>query len=387
LNRLIIFLSFFAFVLSCKAQNSDNATIQLGAEQMTEYLPMLKRQKVALVVNQTSVINNTHLLDTLLKRHIKIVKIFAPEHGFRGNADAGESVKDGKDIKSGLPIVSLYGSNKKPTRDQLKGVDVIIFDIQDVGTRFYTYLSTMHYILEAAAENDKKVIVLDRPNPNGMYVDGPVLKETQRSFVGMHPIPIVHGMTFGELAHMINGEGWLHNGITCDLSVIRCKNYTHKYRYALPVKPSPNLPNDLAIALYPSLCLFEGTVISVGRGTQAPFTQIGHPLFKGMPHRFTPKSIDGMSKYPKYENQVCYGIKFQRAKHEFTLSYLIDFYNIYNGDEPYFNDYFNKLAGNETLQQQIMSGMTEEEIKATWQEDLNSFKAKRKRYLLYEDFE
>jgi len=387
LNRLILSLSFLIICLSCQSQPADpKPEIEVGASQFDEYLPLINDKKVGLVVNQTSVIGETHLVDTLLSLDIDIRKVFAPEHGFRGKADAGEAVKDGIDTRTQLSIISLYGSNKKPSADQLADLDVIIFDIQDVGARFYTYISTMHYVMEAAAENNKQVIILDRPNPNGMYVDGPILEKEFQSFVGMHPIPIVHGLTVGELAKMINGEGWLKDGVTCDLQVIACKNYTHGMEYPLPIKPSPNLPNDLSIKLYPSLCLFEGTVISVGRGTYSPFQQIGHPSFEGMPHSFEPKSIEGMSKYPKYENEVCYGKNFedQNTKRAFTLQYLIDFYNIYNAEEPYFNSFFNKLAGNATLQKQIKSGMTEEEIKASWKEDLEAYMKMRGRYLVYE---
>ncbi|MTI23376.1 exo-beta-N-acetylmuramidase NamZ family protein, partial [Fulvivirga kasyanovii] len=302
-----------------------------GAYQTGDYLSLIKDKKVALVVNQTSMVGTSHLVDTLLSLRVNLKKVFAPEHGFRGDADAGETVKSGVDVKTNLPIVSLYGDNKKPTASQLVDVDVIIFDIQDVGTRFYTYISTMHYMMEACAENNKLMIILDRPNPNGMYVDGPVLKPAYQSFVGMHPIPVLHGLTVGELAKMINGEGWLKNKIQCDITVIPVKNYSHKNHYSLPVKPSPNLPNDLSIKMYPSLCLFEGTVISVGRGTYKPFQQIGHPDFKDMPHSFTPKSIEGMAKNPRYEGQQCHGIDFSQVDFNggFSLTYLIDFYQKY----------------------------------------------------------
>ncbi|MDX1628714.1 MAG: DUF1343 domain-containing protein, partial [Fulvivirga sp.] len=354
-----------------------------------QYLPMIKNKNVALVVNQTSMVGQAHLVDTLLSLNISIKKVFAPEHGFRGDIDRGKTIKDGMDAKTDLPIVSLYGSSKKPSVAQLKDIDVLIFDIQDVGARFYTYISTMHYVMEAAAENGKKVIVLDRPNPNGMYVDGPVLKMEFQSFVGMHPIPVVHGLTVGELAKMINGEGWLNNGITCNLEVISCEGYKHSDRYSLPVKPSPNLPNDLSIKWYPSICLFEGTVISVGRGTQQPFQQIGHPSFKGMPHRFTPKDMAGMQINPVYEGKVCYGLNLakEKLKYPFTLKYLIDFYNIYHDREPFFNreNFFNKLAGNDMLLKQIKSGMKEKEIRATWKEDLKAYKQMREKYLLYKE--
>lgn len=397
-NRLILFLSFFIGFISCQAQPTDKqpassptveSNITVGAEQFGRYLPILLGKKVGLVVNQTSMVGTTHLADTLLALDVDVRKVFAPEHGFRGEADAGATVKDGIDTKTNLPVISLYGRNKKPTSAQLEDIDVLIFDIQDVGTRFYTYISTMHYVMEAAAENNKEVVILDRPNPNGMYVDGPVLDMEFQSFVGMHPIPVVHGLTVGELAKMIIGEKWLSTPNRLNLNIIRCQGYDHKMSYSLPVKPSPNLPNDLAIKLYPSLCLFEGTVVSVGRGTYKPFQQIGHPNFKGMPHQFTPASIKGMSTNPPYEGETCYGIDFtdKEVNYKFTLQYLIDLFNIYKGDEPYFNDYFNKLAGNDELQKQLEAGLTEKEIRQTWQKKLAEYKEMRKKYLLYEDFE
>nr|WP_245558480.1 DUF1343 domain-containing protein [Fulvivirga imtechensis] len=367
------------------SQPEDPQLLLTGAEQTNEYLPMLKGKKIGMVVNHTSVIGKTHLVDSLLSLDIRIQKVFAPEHGFRGDADAGEKVKDGIDIATQLPIISLYGNNKKPSVEQLQGIDLVIFDIQDVGTRFYTYISTMHYVMEACAENDIKMLILDRPNPNGMYVDGPVLKPEFQSFVGLHPIPILHGLTVGELAQMINGEGWLNNSIKCDLKVIPVKNYSHDEDYSLPVKPSPNLPNGLSVKMYPSLCLFEGTVISVGRGTYKPFQQIGHPQFTDMAHQFTPKSIDGMSKYPPYEGQTCYGISFEDTDFEggFTLKYIIDFYKKYGG-EDYFNNFFDKLAGTDQLKQQIKKGISEEEIRKSWAPDLEQYRKMREKYLLYE---
>lgn len=389
MNRVIIFLSFLITFFSCSAgQTAKPGEITPAAHLIDEYLPLIKDKKVALVVNQTSVIGTTHLVDTLLALGVSIKKVFAPEHGFRGDADAGEKIKDGIDPKTQLPIVSLYGSNRKPTPEQVEDIDVVIFDVQDVGTRFYTYISTMHYVMETCAENNKEVIVLDRPNPNGMYVDGPVLDPAFKSFVGMHPIPILHGLTVGELAQMINGEKWLENDLKCDLTVIPVKNYSHQDTYSLPVKPSPNLPNDLSIVLYPSLCLFEGTAISVGRGTYKPFQQIGHPQFTDMPHQFTPKSIDGMAKNPRYEGETCYGINFDKTPFSggFSLEYLIAFAKKYEGDD-FFNNFFNKLAGTDELKQQIKNGLSAEEIRATWQKELEEYQAKRKKYLLYEDFQ
>ena len=316
--------------------------IQVGAAQLDELLPKLSNQRVALVVNQTSMIGKTHLVDSLQKRGVNIKKIFSPEHGFRGDADAGETVKDGTDTKTNLPVVSLYGNNKKPSAQQLEDVDIVIFDIQDVGVRFFTYISSLHYLMEACAEQNKKLIVLDRPNPNGSYVDGPVLDPSLKSFVGMHPIPIVHGLTVGELALMINGEGWLLGKMKCAVEIIKMKNYKHDLPYSLSIKPSPNLPNDQSIALYPSSCLFEGTVLSVGRGTLHPFEWIGHPDLKNQPFQFTPVSIVGMAKNPPHENKLCYGIDLSREKVErrISLSYLIKLFHQFPDKEKFFIPYF-----------------------------------------------
>ncbi|GHM98991.1 hypothetical protein WSM22_04810 [Cytophagales bacterium WSM2-2] len=357
-----------------------------GAEQMDQLLPILKDQRVALLVNNTSVIGKTHLVDSLLRLKVNIKKIFSPEHGFRGNAPDGAHVSDSTDAGTGLPIASLYGKNRKATPEQLADVDIVIFDIQDVGARFYTYISSMHYMMEACAENGKKMIVLDRPNPNGSYVDGPVHSLEQKSFVGMHPIPIAYGLTMGELATMINGEGWLTDKKKCNLQVITLKNYDHKKKYSLSIKPSPNLPTDHAIAMYPSICLFEGTVMSLGRGTMTPFEILGHPSFKDKyAFQFTPKSIPTMSKTPPLENKTCYGIDLtkEKAPSEVSLKYLIKFYSEFPEKEKFFINYFNTLAGNKTLKEQIIKGMSEKEIKATWQKDLDDYKVKRKKYLLY----
>jgi uncharacterized protein YbbC (DUF1343 family) len=359
-----------------------------GAEQTGLYLPLLKNKKVALVVNQTSLVGNKHLVDTLLAAGINITFIYAPEHGFRGEADAGAHITNARDAKTNLPIISLYGANKKPTAAQLQNADILLFDIQDVGARFYTYISTMHYVMEAAAENNKPVLVLDRPNPNGYYVDGPVLDLKHKSFVGMHPIPIVHGLTVGELARMINGEGWLTGVKKCQLTVIPVKNYTHKTRYNLPVKPSPNLPNSLAVQVYPSVCLFEGTNVSVGRGTEMPFQVIGSPYYSKKTYSFTPTSMPGATK-PPYLNQVCYGYKLSEKDitGKLSLTYLIDFYQQSTGKEKFFNNFFTSLAGNTELKEQILAGKTEAEIKATWQPALKVYKTMRRKYLLYPDFE
>lgn len=382
---MIFCLIFTISFHSCHAQTQSKVkTILPGAYQTNEYLPILKGKRVGLVVNQTSVIGTTHLVDTLKQLSVDIITVFAPEHGFRGDADAGATVKSGFDAKTQLPIISLYGSNKKPLPEQLENLDVLIFDIQDVGTRFYTYISTMHYVMEACAEQNKELIILDRPNPNGMYVDGPVLEMENKSFVGMHPIPVLHGLTVGELAKMINGEGWLNNKVKCDVTIIPVKNYTHALPYSLPVQPSPNLPNDLSIQLYPSLCLFEGTVISVGRGTEYPFQQIGHPNLEEYPHSFTPVSTPGSSLHPPLENEKCYGIMFQnKIKGGFSLKYLIEFYNQFPEQKAYFNSFFIKLAGTNELRKQIMAGFNEEEIRMSWQKDLQEYHKLRKLYLLY----
>jgi uncharacterized protein YbbC (DUF1343 family) len=363
----------------------QKSPVQVGADQLDLLLPILINKNIALVVNHTSLVGQTHLADTLQSAGVTIKKIFAPEHGFRGSAADGEKVKDGIDSKTRIPLVSLYGSNRKPTPEQLADVDLVIFDIQDVGTRFYTYISTMHYVMEACAEQGKKVIILDRPNPNGNYVDGPLLVPSLKSFVGMHPIPIAHGLTVGELAQMINGEGWLEKGLKCDIEIIPVKNWIHQDFYSLPVRPSPNLPNDQAVKLYPSLCLFEGTVISVGRGTQTPFLVLGNPEFKDMPYNFTPMDIPGMSNNPPQEGKVCYGLDLSTVLVEpgINLKYLLAFYKKYTDKKKFFTDYFNTLAGTPALQQQIKDGLTEEQIKATWQEDLEAFREMRMKYLLY----
>lgn len=362
--------------------------IIVGAEQLNIYLPLLQDKKVGVVANHTSMIKNVHLVDSLMNLKVNIKKVFSPEHGFRGNADAGEKVTSNIDAQTKLPIISLYGKNKKPYPEQLKGLDVVLFDIQDVGARFYTYISTMHYVMEACAENNIKFVVLDRPNPNGNYVDGPILEKEFKSFVGMHQVPIVHGMTVGEYAQMINNEGWLSNGVKCDLQVVKMNNYNHKTDYELPIKPSPNLPNMQAVYLYPSLCLFEGTPISVGRGTEKPFQVIGNPKLKS-DFSFIPQPTLG-AKDPLLKGETCYGLDLSEVKLQrngLDLSYLIKFYNEYPDKEHFFEKFFNTLAGNATLQEQIKQGKTEIEIKQTWQKGLLAFKTVRKKYLLYEDFE
>jgi uncharacterized protein YbbC (DUF1343 family) len=360
----------------------------VGAERTELYEDLIRNKRVGLVINHTSMAFEEHLVDHLISRNINVVKIFAPEHGFRGIEDAGKHIEDTRDEKTGIPVISLYGSNRKPGKDQLTGIDIIVFDIQDVGVRFYTYISTMHYMMEACAENEIEMIVFDRPNPNGDYVAGPVLRDSNKSFVGMHPIPVVHGLTVGELAKMINGEKWLAEGRTCTLHVITVENYQHQYRYSLPVRPSPNLPNDLSVRLYPSLCLFEGTMMSVGRGTDFPFQVVGYPDHSFGNFDFTPTNRPGATE-PKYEDKKCYGKDFRNLERvpEFTIRFVIEMYNRSGRNENFFTSYFNNLAGNDELVEQIRAGLNEEEIRISWIEELRHYKNMRKKYLLYPDFE
>lgn len=361
---------------------------------MNAYLPSLQHKKVALLVNQTSMVKQRHLVDTLLASGIQIVRIFAPEHGFRGNADAGEKVNSGIDVQTGLTITSMYGANKKPTKESMKGIDVVVFDIQDVGARFYTYISSLQYMMEACANTNIPLIILDRPNPNGFYVDGPIMEAKNKSFVGMQAIPIVHGMTVGEYAKMLNGEGWLTGKVKCKLQVIKCQQYDHNTLYDLPVPPSPNLKSSTAVLLYPSLCLFEGTMVSVGRGTETPFEVWGAPVFKNNGFSFTPRSTTG-AKSPLYQDQVCYGanlrlppydvLKILRKK--LNLSFIKNAYSLAPDKLKFFNDFFEKLSGNVTLRYHIMENRPDEDMRATWQPGLDRFKKIRKKYLLYDDFE
>jgi len=375
--KQIICISLVLFTFSAQAQE-----LVLASERTDVYLRHLQNKKVGVVGNQTSMIANTHLVDSLLSLGIDIVKVFSPEHGFRGKADAGAIIEDGIDSKTGISIISLYGKNKKPKAEQLQEIDILVFDIQDVGVRFYTYISTLHYVMEAAAESNIKVIVLDRPNPNGHYVDGPILDTSFRSFVGMHPIPIAHGMTIGEYAKMINRENWITT--RCELIVIEMENYTHNINYDLPIKPSPNLPNSRAVNLYPSLCLFEGTNISVGRGTDYPFQHFGAPYLKSN-YSFMPKSGEG-SKYPKHENIVCFGTDLRFQDNYLTainLNWLIETYKQCSEKEEFFNTFFDTLAGTDKLKKQIIAAKTAKEIKASWQEGLEVFKEVRRKYLIY----
>jgi len=363
--------------------------VNTGADQINKYLPVIKKLRVAIVANQTSKIKNVHLLDTLLCRGVNIRKIFSPEHGFRGNIDAGKKIADGKDLKTGLPIISLYGKHKKPTNKDLSGIDVVIFDIQDVGVRFYTYISTLHYVMEACADNNVKLIVLDRPNPNAFYIDGPVLDTKHKSFVGMHPVPVVYGMTIGEYAEMINGENWINSDNKADLKVVKLMNWNHDTKYILPVKPSPNLPNRESILLYPSLCFFEGTVVSAGRGTDYPFQVFGMPNMAKGDFSFTPRSIEGASRYPKYKGLKCMGVDLRGEgvcvlnTKQLNLNYLIFAYkNVFNKNK-FFNSFFEKLAGTDNLRRQIIGGVSVRDIRESWQDDIAKFKIIRAKYLLY----
>ena len=399
---LSIFFIFFIFLIITPLHSQQlipidntvktNLEIKSGADLTSRYLPLIKGKSVAIVANQSSNIGKTHLVDSLLSLHIKIKKVFCPEHGFRGQVDAGKAVATEKDPKTGLTIVTLYGKNKKPLPEDLMGVDIVMFDIQDVGVRFYTYLSTLHYVMEACAENKKELIVLDRPNPNGFFVDGPVLDTAFKSFLGLDPVPLVYGMTIGEYAKMLNGEGWLKNGEKCNLKVIELAGYSHRDLYELPVRPSPNLPNMTAVYLYPSLGLFEGTIVSVGRGTDLPFQVIGYPGIPNAPYQFTPVSKPA-AKDPKYMGQECHGYnlvdfgsQYMKNLKKIYLFWLIGTYTSCSDKEHFFDNNFNFHAGNATLQQQIKEGKTEDQIRETWQPALNVFKTIRKKYLLYSDF-
>ena len=362
--------------------------INPGAERMGLYLDSLKGKRIAVVANQTSLIKGVHLVDTLICEGINIIKIFAPEHGFRGEGDAGEHIHSSNDERTGIPVISLYGNHKKPTDFDMLDVDIVIFDIQDVGVRFYTYLSTLHYVMESCAENNKRLIILDRPNPNAHYVDGPILEPDFKSFVGMHPVPMVYGMSIGEYAKMINGEYWLNDSIQCQLQVIPCKNYSHKSVYQLPVPPSPNLKSDLAIALYPSLCLFEATTISIGRGTSRPFEQYGHPRFPVTGYSFIPKPQTG-AKNPPHVDRICQG--FDLSKSTQTRTYELNLFYLTNardllGDSAVFidqNAFFNRLAGTASLKEQLYKGWGPKEIRASWKPGIDHFLTIRKKYLIY----
>lgn len=388
MKYIILFICWLA-VLQATAQ------VKNGADRLEELFPLLENKRISLVVNQTSLVQNVHLLDTLYNKGMHITQVFAPEHGFRGDADAGEFIKNGKDYRTQVPIISLYGKNKKPQPSQLQQTDIMIFDIQDVGARFYTYISTMFYVMQACAENNKELIILDRPNPCD-YVDGPVLDMKYKSFVGILPIPILHGCTIGELAQMINGEGWLGNNLQCPLKVITIEDWKHGQPYSLPVKPSPNLPNDQAIALYPSLCPFEGTSISVGRGTDSPFQIIGSPTTKNLKFRFMPHPMKGSDKHPLHQDTYCYGLNLSSEKNiakGFSLQYVIQFYNYFqnltkHAEKEFFTrpHWFDLLMGTNQVRLDILKDKSEEQIRSAWQKKLNQYKEIRKKYLLYEDY-
>lgn len=369
---------------------SQKAVILPGAFQTEKYIQTLKGKQVALVANQSSTINNKHLVDTLLALGIEIKVLFGPEHGYLGNAADGELIDNSKDIGSGISIVSLYGQKRKPEPEDLKNIDIVVFDIQDVGVRFFTYLSTLHYIMEACAESNIPLMVLDRPNPNGFYIDGPVMQEANTSYIGLHPVPIVCGMTIGEYARMINGESWLNNSLQCDLSVIKCKHYSHDSKYQLPVNPSPNLQHMQSIYLYPSLALFEGTVVSIGRGTNFPFQVFGHPQFSDTLFSFKPESKPGISINPKHKGKTCYGFDLREFDPQIIFSdkglileWILEAYALYGKKDNFFTSYFNLLAGNNMLKEQIKKGLSPQEIRQSWEKDIQSFLIIRETYLLY----
>lgn len=384
---------FFALLFTIQKNCAAQSLILTGAEQTVGYFKLLRHKHIALVVNAGSRIGNIHLVDSLLNAGIKVEKIFAPEHGFRGVADAGEAVDNSIDKTSGLPVVSLYGKHTRPSASDLQGIDLMVFDLQDVGARFYTYLSTLHEVMKACADNKIPLLLLDRPNPNGFCIDGPVLDTLHcRSFVGIDPVPVVYGMTIGEYARMINGEGWLGKMNVCKLSVIALKNYTHKSLYHLPLPPSPNLPTDLSIALYPSLCFFEGTVISVARGTTYPFQAFGHPDLPSAGFSFIPAPIEGKSKHPPMENRTCNGLDLRGYNSvdflksgQLNLTWLLDTYKAFPDKNKFFNNYFEKLAGTLELRKQLVAGSSEAQIRESWQSGLNSFRLIRKKYVIYAD--
>jgi uncharacterized protein YbbC (DUF1343 family) len=389
--RLFLLIIFTLIFIGCQSAGTQIVSPKTGAEQTPLYLPLLKGKSVGLTANHTSVIGKTHLADSLIAAGIHIIKIFSPEHGFRGQAGAGDLIGNSIDRQTGLPVISLYGNRHKPSKEDLEGIDIMVYDIQDVGVRFYTYISTMHYVMEACAEQGIPLIILDRPDPLGYYIDGPVLDTSFRSFVGMHPIPVVYGMTAGELAEMINGQGWLAGKIKCNLTVVPCGNYDHNTRYDLPVNPSPNLNSMEAVYLYPSMCFFEGTIMSLGRGTDYPFRVVGHPEFPDKTFSFTPK-VNSANSNPVFLNKSCYGMDLRnltvpelRQMKQINLSWLINTYNKM-GNRNFFTDYTDKLAGTDKLRLQIIQGSTEQQIRQSWQDDLKRFNTLRKKYLLYGDF-
>ena len=386
-KSIFVFIKINFFLIVSSNIVAQNNTI-IGIDKTEEYLPLIIDKNIAIVSNHTSQFiketKSIHLVDSLLKLNVQVKKVFAPEHGFRGNLDAGEKIINSIDPKTGIPIVSLYGKKRKPSFEDLDEIDVIIFDIQDVGARFYTYLSTMHYVMESCAENNIELIVLDRPNPNGHYIDGPVMTKESMSFVGLHPVPIVYGMTIGEYAKMINGEKWLRNNLNCKLKVIEITNYDRNKKYKLTFKPSPNLPNQQSINLYPSLCFFEQTPVSVGRGTEKQFQVIGTPYWENFKFNFTPKSMPG-AKYPKHENLTCYGLNLENEEYlsKIDLKWLILAYKNEKNKDNFFKSGFHRLAGNKLLEEQIKKGLSEKEIRKTWKNGLDNFKLIREKYLIY----
>lgn len=390
--RLFTFITVVLISLAINSCGNEvtQEVILPGIYQTDIYFPLLKSKRIALVANKTSKFKSVHLIDSLISAQIDVTIIFAPEHGFEMDYEAGAAVKSESYNKESLQIISLYGKNYKPQKKDLEHIDIIIFDLQDVGVRFFTYLSTLHYVMEVCAELNKSLILLDRPNPNGFYIDGPVLDTAFSSFVGMHPVPIVYGMTIGEYAKMINGEGWLKDSLVCDLRVVPCVAYTHKSKYALPVSPSPNLPDTLSVELYPTLALFEGSPVSIGRGTEFPFQVVGHPDYPVREYTFTPKSIPGKSENPKFKDQICFGLDFRNdstlmliGKNKVDLEFVIKVWNDLGAKKDFFTSYFNLLAGNDKLCQQIYHGMTAKEIRKNWETDLDNFKKIRDKYLIY----
>ncbi len=394
LNRLlwlVILLNSWTGMQAQLIPGLKQSKILCGADRTEMYLNLIKGKNIGVVANPTSRVGPVHLVDTLVHSGVRVIKVFAPEHGFRGEEEAGAVILNRLDSVTGIPVISLYGNHKKPTPADLAGLDLVIFDIQDVGVRFYTYISTLHLVMEACAGEGKPLLVLDRPNPNGFYIDGPVLDTTFRSFVGMHPVPVVHGMTIGEYAQMINGERWLKAGIQCDLTVIRCNGYDHQTEYVLPVKPSPNLPNQISVFLYPSLCFFEGSIISIGRGTDFPFQVYGHPAMPGE-FMFTPRSLPGISLHPLYENKACYGRDLRREgiqefsqKPGLVLEWIIEAWKEMDKSAGFFTGYFDTLAGTDQLRLQIQNGISPEDIRAEWEPGLRRYREMRGKYVLYGD--
>ncbi len=394
--RQFLFIITAAVPLLLSACQPETKTIGenkivIGAARTDAYLPLLRDKRVGVVVNQTSMVDSVHLVDFLLSKQVSITAIYAPEHGYKGTVERGEYIESSVDSVTGLPVFSIYGRTRKPNPEMLKGIDVMVFDIQDIGVRFFTVISTMSNVMEACAENGIKVIILDRPNPLGYYVDGPVMKPEFSNFIGLHQVPVVHGMTLGEYARMVNGEGWLKDSVKCELEVITVENYTHDTKYQLPVVPSPNLPDMKSVYLYPMVCFFEGAEVNEGRGTYKPFQQFGTPWFTPRDHAYVPVSIPVLSLHPKFENDTCYGYDLSvktlaelQEINQVRLNYLIEFYQKSTQKELFFTDFFENLAGSDTLRKQIIAGQTEEQIRESWQPELGQYKEMRKKYLLYD---